>query len=59
MAVAKLLELGADPNLRTEAGSTAMHLAAAYGHYTTVGVGWRGENEGETGRNREEEGKGR
>ena len=34
--MAKLLELGADPNLRTAAGSTAMHLAAAYGHYTVV-----------------------
>jgi len=34
--VSRLIELGANPNAQTETGATPLHIAAAYGHFTTI-----------------------
>merc|ERR1712216_632334 len=36
MTIAKLVELGADPNVQTSTGSTALHYCAAYGHFAAI-----------------------
>lgn len=36
MVIAKLIDLGANPNTQTVTGSTALHYCAAYGHFTAI-----------------------